>query len=270
LGQKPTSSAIKATVAASIGIKHAAAVTASIDSRIRFAAVRANAGDLDHRRLRREARCACGGAQLLGHRGGRRLADHAAALADQEHHEVAAGVIVDAGDEGVAALDAVHEAVVAQEVERAVDGDRRRARAGRGGAVHDLVGAERLVALEQDLQHLAAQRRQPLRAPGAQRLGVGQRVGGAAAMVVARRVKDGLRHRRNPPGGTTPEQGRGNMEDRPKCAQFHLVRPVPDRAGNYRTARASIAMQQKKRQLNLGRPVRGDGVRPEPQGFSDA
>ena len=35
-------------------------------------------------------------------------------------------VIVHAGDEGVAAFDAVHEALLAQEVERAVDGDRRR------------------------------------------------------------------------------------------------------------------------------------------------
>ena len=57
-----------------------------------------------------------------------RLADRAAAFADQEHDEIVAGVIVHAGDEGVAALDAVHETVVAQKIERAIDRDRRRAR----------------------------------------------------------------------------------------------------------------------------------------------
>ena len=101
-------------------------------------------------------------------------------------------MIVDAGDEGVAALDAVDQAVVAQEVERAVDGDRRGPAAGRRGAVDDLVGAERLVAFEQDFEHLAAQRRQPLRALRAQRLGMRQRVRGAAVVVVAWGMEDGL------------------------------------------------------------------------------
>src|SRR5262249_27124883 len=49
-------------------------------------AVRADAGELDHRRFRREA----GGARRRGQRGGnlvrRRLPDGAAALADQKHH----------------------------------------------------------------------------------------------------------------------------------------------------------------------------------------
>ena len=61
-----------------------------------------------------------------------------------------------------------------------------------GGAVHDLVGAERLVAFQQHLQHLAADRRQPLRALRAQRLGVRQRVGGAALVIVVGRVEDRL------------------------------------------------------------------------------
>ena len=81
--------------------------------------------------------------------GRRRLADGTAALADQEHHELPGGVIVHAGDEGVAALDAVHETVLAQELERAIGGDRGRARPPRGEPVDDLVGAERLVAGEQ-------------------------------------------------------------------------------------------------------------------------
>ncbi len=78
-------------------------------------------------------------------------------------------VIVDAGDEGVAALDAMDEAVLAQKIERTVDRDRRGPCAGGRRAVDDLVGAERLVALEQNLQHLATDRRQPLRALRAQR-----------------------------------------------------------------------------------------------------
>ena len=59
-------------------------------------------------------------------------------------------------------------------------------------AVDDLVGAERLVALQQNLQHLATDRRQPLRALGAQRLGVRQRIRGAAVVVVVGRVEDRL------------------------------------------------------------------------------
>ena len=61
-------------------------------------------------------------------RGGaaRRLADRAAAFADQKHHEIVAAVIVHAGDERVAAFDAMDEPVLAQEIERAIDRDRRR------------------------------------------------------------------------------------------------------------------------------------------------
>jgi hypothetical protein len=56
----------------------------------------------------------------------RTLADGTAALADEEDDEIVAAVIMHAGDEGVAALDAVDEAVVAQKIERAVDRDRCR------------------------------------------------------------------------------------------------------------------------------------------------
>jgi hypothetical protein len=58
----------------------------------------------------------------------RPLADCAAMLADQEHHRRIARVIVDAGEERVAALDPVHEALGGEEIERAVDRDRRRPR----------------------------------------------------------------------------------------------------------------------------------------------
>src|SRR5258708_4882271 len=60
----------------------------------RRAAVGADTGELDHRRFRREAGGAGGRGQRRSDvdRGG--LADGAAALADQEHHELAGGVIV--------------------------------------------------------------------------------------------------------------------------------------------------------------------------------
>src|SRR2546427_672217 len=77
-----------------------------------------------------------------------RLPDRAAALADQEHDEIVDPVIVDAGDERVAALDAVDETVLLQEIERAVDSDRSRSRSGGRGPLDDLVGAERPVARE--------------------------------------------------------------------------------------------------------------------------
>jgi hypothetical protein len=73
-------------------------------------------------------------------------------------------VIVHAGDEGVAALDAVHEPVLTQELERPVGGDRGRARPLGREPVDDLIGAERLVAGEQRGQHLAADGGQALAA----------------------------------------------------------------------------------------------------------
>ena len=45
----------------------------------------------------------------VGDRGRGRLAHGAAFLADQEHHRIAAVVILHAGDEGVAAFDAVNQ-----------------------------------------------------------------------------------------------------------------------------------------------------------------
>src|SRR5262249_19366407 len=85
-------------------------------------AVRAYAGELEPRGVRRKAGGAGGGAQRRGDVVRRRLPDGTAALADQKHHQRAGGVIVDAGDKRIAAFDAVHEAVLAQELERPVSG----------------------------------------------------------------------------------------------------------------------------------------------------
>ena len=91
-----------------------------------LAAMRANAGDFDHWTFRRKARRATGAFQCLRDGATGRFADGAAAFADQEHDRIAAGVIVHAGDERVAAFDAMDQAVVPQKIERAIDRDRRR------------------------------------------------------------------------------------------------------------------------------------------------
>src|SRR5215218_10880473 len=87
------------------------------------AAMRADAADLDHRRFRREP----GGARGILHslRHGRRsgFADRPTALANQEYDEIIHAVLVDAGDEGVAALDAMHEALLDEKIQSPVDGD---------------------------------------------------------------------------------------------------------------------------------------------------
>src|ERR1700686_619431 len=122
-----------------------------------------NAGYFDQRAFRRKPRRARRRFKRLGDATARRLADRAATLADEKYDEILTGVIVHAGDEGIAALDAVDEAVVAQKIERAVNRNRRRARIARQ-VIDDFVGAERLVTGEQRFEHLSADRRQPLRA----------------------------------------------------------------------------------------------------------
>src|SRR5450756_87774 len=109
-------------------------------------AVRANAGDFDHGQLWCKARRARGGAEALRHRGGGNLADRPAGVADQERHRGCGVVIVGAGEIGVAALDAVDEAVLDQEIERAVDRDRRRPRHRFGEFLDHFIGPERTVA----------------------------------------------------------------------------------------------------------------------------
>ena len=151
--------------------------------------------------LGRKAGRSRGGLERFRNVAAGRLADGTAALADQEHDEIVAAVIMHAGDEGVAALDAVDEAVVAQKIERAVDRDRRRAPMP-GEALDDLVGAERAVAVQQRLEHLAAHRGEPLRA-GAHSARVRMRAG-AASVVVGAKTDCGIvtsRQRRVMPAG---------------------------------------------------------------------
>ena len=61
-----------------------------------------------------------------------------------------------AADEGVAGFDAVDEALRDEELEGAVDGRRLRADAGLAQGIEDLIGADRLVAAPDELEHAAS------------------------------------------------------------------------------------------------------------------
>ena len=108
--------------------------------------MRAGAGDFDHRHFWRKAGSARRSVDALRDWRCRNLADRTTLVADQECHHGGGVVVVGAGEIGVAALDAVHEAVLHQEVERAIDGDRRRPRHRFGEFVDHLIGPERAMA----------------------------------------------------------------------------------------------------------------------------
>ena len=91
-------------------------------------AMRANAGYLDHRHFWRETGRARGRIKALRHHRRRNFPDRAAKFADQECNHRGRIMIVAAGEKRVAAFDAVDKAVLHQEVERAIDRDRRRPR----------------------------------------------------------------------------------------------------------------------------------------------
>src|SRR5665213_2495392 len=159
---RQSTTTIAAAIASSGRVTLLDAGADTINATSRRFAVRADAGDFDHRRLRRKAGGARGGLDGVGDRGRGRLAHRAAFFADQKHHRIVAVVILHAGDERVAAFDAVGQALLAQEIERAVDRNRGRARAAHRQPVDQLIGAERGMARQQCLQHAAADRRQAL------------------------------------------------------------------------------------------------------------
>ena len=98
-------------------------------------------------------------------------------------------MVMRAGEIRVAAFDAMDEAVLHQEIERAIHRDRRRPRHRFGEFVDHLIGAERTVAGQQRLQHLAADRREFLRPLLADPFGMADRVRGAAVVVMVGRGK---------------------------------------------------------------------------------
>ena len=71
-------------------------------------------------------------------------------------------MIVHAGTECIAARDAVHQAIGAQKLERAIGGDGCRPRLSGCQPFDDVIGAERLVAAEQERKDFPAKRGQPL------------------------------------------------------------------------------------------------------------
>ena len=89
-----------------------------------------------------------------------------------------------AGGKGVQAADAVDKALLFQKFQRAI-GDRRLVAKTFGGeAVQQLIGAKGAVCLQQDLQHPAPHRGQPLRPTLQHALGPAKRIGGTAPMVM--------------------------------------------------------------------------------------
>jgi len=109
--------------------------------------MRADTGDLDDRAFRHKARRAARSFQRVRHGAAGRFADGTAPLADQEHHRITTGMMVHAGHEGVAAFDAMNEAVLAPEIEGTVHRDRRQPAAMRQ-SLDDLIGAKRLVTCQ--------------------------------------------------------------------------------------------------------------------------
>src|SRR5258708_3229907 len=77
--------------------------------------------------------------------GDRTALDRPAMIAEQECLHGGELVVMRAGQKRVAAFDAVHEAVFHQEIQRAIDRDRRRPRHRFGEFVDHLIGAERTV-----------------------------------------------------------------------------------------------------------------------------
>src|SRR5262249_36033482 len=88
-----------------------------------FPAIRAGSGDLDHRQMGGKTGAAGSRRERLAGGGGRGLANGPAAFADQERNQCIRMMVAPARHEGVAALDPMHEAVVAQEIQRPIDRD---------------------------------------------------------------------------------------------------------------------------------------------------
>src|SRR6185437_2181800 len=130
-------------------------------------------------------------------------------------------------------FDAMHETLLAQEIERAINRDRCRPRAAHRQPVDQLIGAERGVARQQRLQHAAADRRQTLGACGADRLGVADGVAGAALMVVTGRRENCV------------AQGFSGQASSAFCGQVYRHKSESWKSSPY----IYIALQQKEEQV---------------------
>ncbi len=187
----------------------------------------ADAADLDHRRLGRESRRARGGFQRLG--------DGGAGASPTEPHvsqirNTTRSPLPCLCTQATKALRLSMRwtrSLSMQEIERAIDRDRRRPRPRAGAALDDFVGAERLVAFQKGLEHAAADRGQPL----------------------PRDRRNGARHgpRRRPSSG----RGRDRAPERPALSWYFCFsgafRPILAFLAvnaTYCNAQSIIAMQQ--------------------------
>ena len=118
------------------------------------AAGTADAGDLDHRMGDDEGgRRGAVGDRPFDRR--RVQLGHAPTDAADQELGVVAGARLGADDVGVEAFDAMDEGVLQQEVQRPVDGDRRRRPAVTAEPAENFVGADGRMAAGDDLQHPA-------------------------------------------------------------------------------------------------------------------
>ena len=157
-----------------------------------------------------------------------------------------------AADEGVHALDAVDQAVLDQEVERAIDGGRRRAEVLVAQLVEQRIGADRLVARPDELEHAAAQRREAQVLVRAQLLGRREGILDAVLVVVA--VRGGF-------GRLLHEMSRFAKQNRRLYAPFL---PEAKAAHVHRSSHSPIRQPRSTRAR--GHPVRrpGPGARDRP------
>ena len=154
--------------------------------------MRADTGDFHHREFWRESCASSRFVKGLRECGRWNFSDRAASLANQECDDRRLVVIVGAGKKRIAAFDAVDKTVFHQEVERAVDRNRRRTRHVLGEMLDNLVGSKRTMAREQRFQNLASDRREFLPAARTNPLGMRERILGASGVVMIWCRENGL------------------------------------------------------------------------------
>ena len=146
-------------------------------------AMAAVARHFDHRMSRHKALRFCIARQARKAFRRIELRNRATAFADQQRCRHAI-MRMRAGNIGIPALDLVHQAVGEEEIERPIDGDRRRPDSVARHPIDDFVSAGRRMALADAGKDVAALRRQPRPAPAAHSLGAGDKLIGTAAVIV--------------------------------------------------------------------------------------
>ena len=151
-------------------------------------AVIAFAGKLEHHAVRLETVPGGAPAQRRKSVGRVEFGDRAAIIAQQKRRRRAL-MGMGTGDIGIAALDLVDETMRHQEIERPIDGDRRRPRPVIGHPLDHLIGADRGMAPRHGGQHVAALLGQSCAAARAQFLGTRQEFIGAMGVIMFGRLE---------------------------------------------------------------------------------